>query len=227
MDNNKITNFLKSNYYKLLFVLGIIAYLGTLLLAAWYARPLHLLYVLLVSIFLALLIIQLFYEAGLKVIDLNLDSTILLLILIYILLLFWYGFVKVYPDYKYIIEFRKKRSDLIYNIQKNAPPIESYLAYKRQLAELYLNANSAVDKLEPHVKHHGVTLMLAFLDEQIRNGKGSEYGRYMYDLAEVAFTVASRDLAKEWYEKAQKYGIANAMDRYQKRMDDFNKESNR
>jgi hypothetical protein len=43
----------------------------------------------------------------------------------------------------------------------------------------------------------------------------------MNDLAEVAFTVASRDLAHEWYKKAYEYGVLNALDRYKERMKEF------
>ena len=63
--------------------------------------------------------------------------------------------------------------------------------------------------------------MRVFLEDQINKGNGKIYKEYMYDLAEVAFTVASRDLAREWYQKAYYYGVTTAIERYKERMKDF------
>ena len=90
-----------------------------------------------------------------------------------------------------------------------------------------MHADPAVEKLEPNVNLQGVSLMRVFLEEQMKEGKGREFKEYMYDLAEVAFTVASRDLAHEWYKLAYDYGVSKALDRYKERMDEYNKNSYR
>lgn len=226
-SNNRIFIFVKENYFVLVFTFGLIAFIFTLVLVGLFIEPLHLFYLTAVSILFAVLITQIMYEAGIRFIELNIRSAILIFIFTYIALTAWYGAMIAYPEYKNILEFRMKRTDLIYNVQKNSPPPESHLAYRRQLAELYLHADSGVNKLEPNVNLRGVSLMQVFLEEQINNGNGNNYRKYMYDLAEVAFTVASKELAKKWYQKAQEYGVPNAMNRYQERMDKFNKESYR
>ena len=193
ISNNRVLLFVNNNYYVLFFIFGIVDFTLTLVLVALFIEPLHILYLVLVGVLFSILITQIMYETGVKIIELNIKTAILIFILVYILLTIWYGAVKAFPEYESIIEFRKKRADLIYNVQKNAPPLESHLAYRRQLAELYLHADPAVDKLEPNVNHRGLSLMKVFLEEQIKNGKGKKCKESMYDLAEVAFTLASRD----------------------------------
>ena len=225
--NNRILFFFKNNHYKIVFTFGIAALSITVILVKLFIEPLHIIYLVVVSLLFSILITQILYEAGIKIIELNINTAIILFIFIYLLLSIWYCAVKAYPEYINIIEFRKKRVDLIYNIQKNAPPPASHLAYRRQLAELYMHADPAVEKLEPNVNLQGVSLMRVFLEEQMKEGKGREFKEYMYDLAEVAFTVASRDLAHEWYKLAYDYGVSKALDRYKERMDEYNKNSYR
>ena len=209
------------NYFVIFLIVEVISFIITFGLVSIFVEPIDIFYLVFVSILFSALISLVIYETGITILELNLKTTVIIFFLIYIVLSGWYCTVKAYPEYKSIIEFRDKRADLIYNIQKNEPPLESHIAYKRQLAELYLHANPAVDKLEPNVNHRGVSLMRVFLEDQINKGNGKIYKEYMYDLAEVAFTVASRDLAREWYQKAYYYGVTTAIERYKERMKDF------
>ena len=223
---NRIRFFIKKRYFLLFSVFSVIAFTLTLILVGLFIEPIYIFYLVVVSLFFSVLISQVIYETRANIIELNINTAILLFMVIYILLSFWYAATKAYPEYKIIMEFRKKRTDLIYNVEKNAPPPESHLAYRRQLAELYLHADPSVDRLEPNVNHWGVNLMKVFLEEQIKKGNGGKFKENMYDLAEVAFSVTSRELAHEWYEKAQEYGVSNSLKRYQERVEEYNKNSN-
>ena len=58
----------------------------------------------------------------------------------------------------------------------------------------------------------------SYLEEKISQGNGNSYKDLMYDVAEASFMYTSRDEAHTWYKNADKFGRADALQRYEARM---------
>ena len=124
------------------------------------------------------------------------------------------------PEYKEIVDFQKQRSELIYELTQRVPSMRGVEI--RKLAILYMHAEPSVQRIEPRVNHRGVMMMKEFLNEKIEEGEGQSYANDMYDMAEIAFTQTGIKFARDWYEKAYKYGRSDAMERYNARMSEYN-----
>jgi len=225
LQNDQLINIFNKNYFVIFLIIEVIAFIITFKLVFIYVPPIDIFYIVFVSILFSALFCLVIYETGITILELNIKTIIIIFFLIYIVLTVWYYTLKAYPEYNSIVKFRKQRADLIYNIQKNTPPLESLLAYKRQLADLYLHADPAVDKFEPNVNLWGVSLMNVFLEEQIKKGNGIQYKEDMYDLAEISFKIANRDLAEGWYKMAFDFGVTKALNRYEERMKELSENS--
>jgi len=127
---------------------------------------------------------------------------------IYILLVTYLGVNKVVPESREIVSFEKKQLDLIYKIsmQENEA--------RRNLAELYLNATTVIERIQPGIHKTGTIMMAEILQDKINKGDGTYHVDSMFELAEIAFLYNDNEFSYAWYKIASEYGRNDALEHY-------------
>ncbi len=174
--------------------------------------PLSVFYLCVISLLFTLISVFIIFLSSQKKTTIENISIPSIFLCIYTLLIIWLGINKTIPEHQEILNFQAKRADLTYWLYK-----DEYDTLKA-LALLYMNAPPSVERVQPKANHFGTKIMRAYLEKQIKEGKGKRHYQDMYNLAEVAFIYSSRDIALTWYQNAQKYGKVNATKRYDERM---------
>ena len=203
------------NSRRMLFIFGCIASFLTIYHSLLQPQPLAIFYIIAISFLFTLTVIFIIITISKNKNNSKHLSKSGIFLCGYIFLLIWLGINKTIPEHQEILDFQRKRADLIYWIYNG-----KFDTYK-ELAYLYMDASTSINRIEPHVNHFGTKILATYLQNQIKAGNGALYAQAMYDLAEAEFIYSSRESAHTWYKYAEEYGKAGAIERYNERMVHF------
>ena len=193
-------------------IFGVIASILTIYHSLLHPDPLAVFYILIISLLFTLVTIFVIFSTSNNINNIKSIPKITIFLCYFISIIIWLGINKTIPEHKEIIDFQKKRGDLIYWINKEGLDGMKHLAY------LYMDASPAIKRIEPHANHLGTKLMRVYLKKQIDAGRGTQFSNDMYNLPEAAFIYSSRYIAHTWYKFAYQYGRTDALQRYEERM---------
>ena len=196
-------------------VLWILAISFSISNAVLYARPIEFVYLAISSFFIYVL----FFSICTEVNNCSLkekSSRVISFLLTYIFMSIWFMSINVLPDYYHIKEFYQQRDMLVSKLMINNGSGQEDKSFRiiLELANLYLYAPAAVNKVEKEVNRIGGFAVINLLDKKINENNGGEYKNEIYVFAESLFEKDNMHDSKKWFAKAYDAGRSQAKKRY-------------